>query len=208
MRFVCLFLMSAGAIVAQPFGIGIKGGVPMTDFLNAASNQNFGFVATTDRYVVGPMAELRLPIGLGVEVDALYRHYDYTGTTTTVTSATTVGAWEFPLVGKYRFKTHLPLIRPYVEAGVAWDKLSGLTQTVTSVVSGAIHTSSTSNPAELHKDVTTGFVFGGGAEIKVLLLRIAPEVRFTRWGDQHFLDPNGLLHSNLNQAEFLVGLTF
>ncbi|HTS67223.1 MAG TPA: outer membrane beta-barrel protein [Candidatus Acidoferrales bacterium] len=204
-----MLLLSAGAMLAQPFGFGIKGGVPMTDFLNAASqsNPNYAFVTTTDRYAVGPMAELRLPFGLGVEVDALYRHYNYNGQTT-VSSATTVGAWEFPLVGKYRFKTHLPLIRPYVEAGWAWDKLSGLTQTVTSTVAGAIHTSTTSNPAELHKDVTSGFVFGGGVEIKILVLRIAPEVRFTRWGDHHFLDPSGLLQSNLNQAEFLVGLTF
>ncbi len=25
---------------------------------------------------------------------------------------------------------------------------------------------------------------------------------------QHFIDPNGLLHSNLNQGEFLLGITF
>jgi hypothetical protein len=25
---------------------------------------------------------------------------------------------------------------------------------------------------------------------------------------QHFIDPNGLLHGNLNQGEFLLGITF
>ena len=92
--------------------------------------------------------------------------------------------------------------------GVAWDKLSGLTQAVTQTVARITNTSTTSSPAELNTDVTRGFVFGGGLDVKLLLIHIAPEVRFTRWGDKHFLDVNGLLHSNLNQAEFLVGFTF
>jgi opacity protein-like surface antigen len=202
MRLLCAFLLFASAAFPQPFGFGIKAGVPMTDFLNAASNQNFSFSTTTNRYIIGPMAELRLPFGLGVEVNALYRHFGYAGVTT-VNSATTGGAWEFPLVAKYRFKESL--VHPYVEAGISWDKLSGLTQTVSSTVAGLTGTRTTSNPPELRKDVTSGVVFGGGVEIKFLMLRIAPGIRFTRWNDHHFLDPNGLLHSNLNQAEFLVG---
>jgi len=51
-------------------------------------------------------------------------------------------------------------------------------------------------------------VMGVGLDIKALLIHVSPEVRYTRWGAQHFVDPNGLLHSNLNQAEFLVGITF
>jgi opacity protein-like surface antigen len=213
MRSLCLFLLSAAAVFSQPFGFGIKGGVPMTDFLNGAQSQNFAFVTSTNRYVVGPAAELRLPFGLGIEVDALYRHYDYSGSGTQggITSSllslnTTGGAWEFPLLAKYKFKG--TLLHPFVDAGVSWDKLSGLTQAVTSTVAGIVKSSSTSNPAELNKDVTRGFVFGGGVDVKLLVLHIAPEIRYTRWGDQHFIDPNGLLHSNLNQAEFLVGITF
>jgi len=146
---------------------------------------------------VGPMAELRLPFGLGVEVNALYRHYGY-NSVGTVTSATTTGAWEFPLLLKYKFKA--PMVRPYIEGGVAWDKLSGLTQAISSAV--------TSAPNELHKDVTHGVVFGGGIEVKLLVIRVAPEIRFTRWNDHHFLDVSGLLKSNLNQGEFLVGISF
>ena len=207
MRPLCLLLLSAAAALAQPFAFGIKGGVPMNDFLNGARNQDFGFVTNTNRYVVGPTAELRLPFGLGIEVDALYRHYAYSGSGSSgvqnsiLSLNTTGGAWEFPLLGKYRFKGSL--VHPYLEAGVAWDKLSGLTQTVSSTVGSLVGT--TSNPPELQHNVTTGFVFGGGLEVKLLILRIAPGIRFTRWGDKHFLDPNGLLHSNLNQAEFLVG---
>jgi hypothetical protein len=200
MKAFLLFLLFSAAAFSQPFGFGIKGGVPMTDFLDATSQSGpaLSYIASTNRYVVGPMAELRLPFGLGIEVNALYRHYSF-DSTGAVVSSTSTGAWEFPLVGKYKFKA--PIVHPYIEAGVAWDKLSGLTQTITSV--GTI-----SSPAQLHKDVTHGIVFGGGVEVKALVIRIAPQIRFTRWNDHHFLDPAGLLKSNLNQAEFLVGITF
>ncbi len=49
---------------------------------------------------------------------------------------------------------------------------------------------------------------GAGLDVKALLIHIAPEVRFTRWGARHFIDPNGLFDSKQNQAEFLVGITF
>lgn len=194
MKLAILLVVFSTAVFAQPFGFGIKAGVPMTDFVDAVSQSNpsLSYVVNTNRYVVGPMAELRLPFGLGVEVDALYRHYGFNGAPGSVTT----GAWEFPLVGKYKFKT--PIVHPYVEAGVAWDKLSGLTEAINS----AIKTST------LHTDVTHGIVFGGGIEVKVLKIRVAPEIRFTRWTDQHFLDPAGLIKSNLSQAEFLVGVSF
>jgi hypothetical protein len=47
-------------------------------------------------------------------------------------------------------------------------------------------------------------------ELKALLLRITPEIRYTRWGTQQFnsVISNGSLRSKVNQAEFLVGITF
>jgi opacity protein-like surface antigen len=101
-------------------------------------------------------------------------------------------------------------VRPYVDAGIAWDTLQGLKQTVTQTVipTNITSTTTTSNPAELHKNTTTGFVIGAGVDVHVLLIRISPEIRYTRWGAEHFLSSNGGLHSNQNQAEFLVGITF
>ena len=63
-------------------------------------------------------------------------------------------------------------------------------------------------PSNCTTDTTRGFVLGAGVDVKVLLIHISPEVRFTRWGAKHFIDPNGLLNSKQNQAEFLVGITF
>ena len=206
MRLVSLLLFTAAAAFSQPFSFGIKGGLPMTDFVDAVNSQNFRSSAYTNRYLIGPTAELRLPFGLGVEFDILYRHFGYstvglqTGTTSTpVASDTTASAWEFPLLAKYRFPGKF--FRPFIDAGVSWDKLSGLTQTVRNAVS-------TGSVAELNNSTTRGFVMGAGLDVKVLLIHLSPEVRYTHWGSAHFIDPAGLISSKQNQAEFLLGITF
>ena len=110
MRLLCLFLFGAIAAFSQPFSAGIKAGVPFTDFLNTVSSGQVNYHSVPNRYIIGVGAEVNLPFGLGVELDALYRRLNYsstansTGVTTIVTStATTANAWEFPLLVKYRF---------------------------------------------------------------------------------------------------------
>ena len=85
--------------------------------------------------------------------------------------------------------------------------LTALGQDVRSVVAGVTNNSS-GTPTELSTDTTRGFVMGGGVDVKVLLIHISPEVRYTRWGSAHFVDPIRLISSKQNQAEFLVGITF
>ena len=211
MRPLFLLLFGAASAFGQLFSYGVKAGVPLNEFLDAAKSQQFAFNSTTNRYIVGPTAELHLPFGLGVEFDILYRRFDYNGSGTLagiVTSSSAAGnAWEFPLLAKYRFP--MKVVHPFVDAGVAWDTLSGLKQAITSTVApGHTTTTTTSTPAELNTTATRGFVMGAGLSVKVLVIHLSPEIRFTRWGAQHFIDPNGLLHSNLNQGEFLLGITF
>jgi hypothetical protein len=64
MKPLCLLFLSAAAAFAQPFTFGVKGGMPMTDFLKVARTQNFTASTATNRYIVGATAELRLPFGL------------------------------------------------------------------------------------------------------------------------------------------------
>jgi opacity protein-like surface antigen len=211
MKAPCLLFLASAAAFSQPFSFGVKGGMPLTNFVEVASAQNINASTTTNRYIVGVTGELRLPFGLGVEADILYRHFSYgaiggtSGITATSSAVdTTSSAWEFPLLAKYRFKGKL--FRPFVDAGVSWDKLSGLTQTVTRTVAGITGSTNTSNPAELATGTTIGYVMGGGVDVKVLIIHISPEVRFTRWGNQHLM--SSLVNSKQNQAEFLVGFTF
>jgi len=203
MRPVLLFLLGSTSVFAQPFSAGIKAGVPLNDFLNAAGNGTFDYTAPTQRYIVGGMAEVRLPLGLGVEFDALYRKLGFNGSG--ILGSDTISAsgsnWEFPLLLKYRF--HFPVVRPYLDAGVAWDTITGLKETIVSVTLPV-----QSSPSDLQRNTTMGFVVGGGVDIHAVFLHISPEIRFTRWNSTQISDALGLLHSNLNQGEFLVGLTF
>jgi hypothetical protein len=213
MKLPCVLILAAAAASAQPFSIGVKGGMPMTDFVDVVRAQNINASTTTNRYILGVTGEARLPFGLGVEVDVLYRHFRYNSSsgvgnlTSNITNIdTTAGAWEFPILAKYRFKGKF--VRPFVDGGVAWDKLSGLTQTVKNVVATVSHSTTTSSPPELANSTTRGYVLGAGLDLKLLLIHISPEVRLTRWGAKHFIDTTGIVNSKQNQAEFLVGITF
>jgi len=212
MRLVLFFSFSS-ALLAQPLAFGVKGGVPLTDFLDTVSGSRTSITSTTNRYIVGPTIELRLPAGFGVEFDALYRHFRYNSAASLVdaiTSINTTGnAWEFPLLLKKRFSSGP--IRPFLDAGVNFNRISGVTQTVqTLVFPNRTTTSSTSDPAELKDTYSTGFAIGAGIELKAILLKLTPEIRYTRWGTQNFdaVISNGTLRSNRNQAEFLLGITF
>ena len=84
-------------------------------------------------------------------------------------------------------------------------------QTVTNTLiagSNSTTTTSSGSPSQLKNSTTHGYVFGGGIDIKFLVIHIQPEIRYTRWGAEHFFDPSGLLHSSENQGEFLLGITF
>src|SRR5512146_706321 len=176
MRLLCLLALAAASLSAQPIGFGVKAGVPFNDFTNAVRTGSFDYTSTTQRYIVGPMVELRLPFGFGIEADALYRHFHYSatgiGVDVTVNETTVGNAWEFPVLAKYRFKA--PVARPYIEGGIAWDTLQGLKRDIVQTVipTHTTTTTSSSNPRELTKSTTTGFVMGVGLDVKALFIHI------------------------------------
>ncbi|MFY9727072.1 MAG: outer membrane beta-barrel protein [Bryobacteraceae bacterium] len=218
MRSLFVFPLMAIAALAQPVSFGVRAGVPLTDLLNASSAlpqpgspPSRPFTSTTNRYLIGPTIEVRLPLGLSLGFDALYRHYDFSSPGF-VTAPPAIyimqgaeraegGDWEFPLMAKYHFSSKL--VRPYVGAGVASDRLGG-----SSAIICAINCGTSSTPPELRHDTVTGFVAGVGIDIHVPALHLSPEIRYTRWGAQHFVSSSGVLSSNQNQAEFLLGITF
>jgi hypothetical protein len=226
-KYLLLFLMVARPVGAGQLWLGIKGGVPLTNPFNSASP--FGslttnlpgtiFTSSNNRYTMGPTVELHLPAGLGIEMEALYRHFSYSLVGSVgkdycclvfllVTSRTTGGSWEFPLLLKYRFATRIT--KPYLVAGLAIDTLSGLTTTTVSTIVPFQQTTTltTSNPGELKDTTTTGFVSGVGTDLHAIGVHITPEIRYTRWGAAHFATLDRGRLSNPNQLEFLVGITF
>ena len=199
-----LVFVSVAAAVAQPIGLGIKGGLPLNEMFDEQSSN----VSTeTKMYIVGPMLEVRLPAGLAIEVDALYSRANFSSTLSGVGSIVTApfntNAWEFPILLKKKFggaNAVAASVRPYVGAGASFRRLSGLTN-IGSFVTG-------NQGGEVDKD-NTGFVVAGGVEIRALFLKIAPEVRFTYWGTEHFAQGvANLFKTNKAQGQFLVGFYF
>lgn len=191
-----VFLIAASA-AAQPFSFGVKAGVPLTPFVNAPES-------TTNRFLIGPTIELRLPLGFAIEADALYRHYKFQA----YPSNTSTGAWEFPLLAKYRFRA--PLVRPYLDAGVAWDTLMGLKQSTFPTFCAPDQIGCVPRPQAgipVNQGTIPGVVLGGGLDVHALFLHISPEIRYTHWGSQHFA-ADGAYSSNQTQAEFLLGIAF
>lgn len=207
-----LLVLALGPVLAysQPFTLGVKLGAPLTDFLSTIQTPTINYHSGTNRYLVGPTVELRLPFGLGVEVDGLYRHYNFQGEGSisppgsSLQTRGSTSAWEFPLLAKYRLPARI--VRPFADAGVAWDTLQGFRQTVTVISPVPIRP-----PANLNQpthNTTTGVVVGGGLDVHAPYVHVSPEIRYTHWGNRHFFSPNGGFSSNQSQTELIVGITF
>ncbi len=187
-------LFSLSTAAAQSVGIGVKGGVPSGDAFKATGfigGEPFG--ANTQRFTVGPMFEVRLPFGLGIEFDALYKRFDQTGGSVHGGTVTKTGSsWEFPLLGKYRFGRSFA--KPYVEAGISFNHLSGYLLPFRTF-------SFRPSDQPVGSSTRTGFAVGAGIELKVPVVRISPGFRFSHWGDQLFVP-------STNAVDFLIGISF
>ena len=187
-----LFLVGIAPLLAEsPFGFGLKAGVPLNDALSADPNAAIPYVENTHRYIIGPFVEVRLPSRFSVEVDALYRSYDYRETLANwigAPASVSPGAWEFPVLA--RKALFGGPIQPYVEGGVALSHLS------------------VSDVVELNHRNNYGIVVGAGVSLHLGLFRIAPELRYNGWAFKDFDSPTGSLQSNRNQVAVLVGISF
>ncbi|MBI2689463.1 MAG: hypothetical protein HYX27_24410 [Acidobacteria bacterium] len=174
--------LTLGVSYSQNIGFGVRGGTPLNDFVKAESKTGAitNVVKGRGNVIIGPMFEVRLPFGLGIEADALYRRWNADG----VLSSGSANSWEFPIYGKVRMPG--VVVRPYAGAGVNFQRLGDIGR----FLGGASVDSS-----------RRGFLGAGGLELKVPMVRISPEIRFTHWPD------SGPIRST-NQVDFLIGLSF
>jgi len=203
MRFLLFFF--AGACCAQHLGVGVKGGIPVTTDIEGSGTSE------SRRYLVGPMIEVRLPFGFGVEADALYRRFGYSTTFEFLSLASSVtraraNSWEFPIVAKYRWRL------PCILAGVAPRHVDGEfanSGTNTNPTTGVRSFSSSTGKLDFVTGV--GFVAGGGVEFGLGRIHVAPEVRYIRWKDPMFSDFGSRGYYLLvpqNEVQVLMGLTW
>lgn len=189
-RLALALLLPALAAFPQ-VSVGVKGGVPLTDVFTAKTFINQPFMSHTQRYTFGPALEVRLPFGLGAELDALYKRFDETGPSVSGGTVNRHGSsWEFPLLAKYHFPS--PLVAPYLEGGVTFHHLSDILLPFPVAPLAAQPTGNSTR---------TGFALGGGIEVKLFRLRVSSGVRYSHWGEELFVP-------STNLADFLVGITF
>jgi hypothetical protein len=204
MRLLLLFLATAALAYPQWLSFGVKGGVPVTDTFKVARSPNLSYLSKTDRWTLGPMLEVRLPFGIGIEANALYGRMSYESESELGAARTKANGFRFPFLLKKRFGEGS--VKPYLGAGPTFERLYGISQ-VTRFFTGS--PSATNDPEELRKRSNTGGTVEAGIEFNVLGAKIAPEIRFTRWGSHTFLSTaQNLLKFNRNQAEFLLGISF
>src|SRR5580700_8318962 len=149
---------------AQPLGIGLKVGSTLT---NAVTSVETASPPNRHTLIIGPYLEMRLPLGLSIEADALY----YPGLFTNATGGGSL--WQFPVLLK--FGIPLGPIKPYIEGGPAFSHLSDV-KTVLDI----LHTNN------------YGITLGAGIEIKIKAFRISPEVRYNGVVWDSVKSPDGL----------------
>lgn len=184
-------MSASSSFAGQFFSVGIKAGFPFTDAFSTDSYGNVpnAFTSFNDGggYLVGPMGEVHLPLGLSVEADALYRpmNLKVVGSSGVTTQHSSYSSWEFPILAKWRFP--FPVLKPYIEGGPSFRAVGG------------------SAGNYLSND---GIALGVGIELHISRVRIGPELRFTHWGSDSVGAALNGFRSNQNQGEFLVGFSF
>jgi hypothetical protein len=209
-KHVLLFLlMIAGGRIApaQLVSIGVTGGVP---FLDRASNPD-----ESRPYIIGPSVEIRLPAGFAIEASGLYQRIG-TNETLRFISIIAPGAsqpgltffnnrlrgnsWEFPLLGKYYFRSRTSSWQPFVGTGWAF-RVVGVHETINETNSDVNGDSHSLSFKDSHTDVSVGAVFSAGVRYRVGRMALMPEVRYTYWGSQVDL-------LRKNEAAFMLGIHF
>ena len=191
--FFALIVLSSG-LWAQPLSFGVKLGLPLGEAYDIATSSSRRLFSDTRQYTVGASAELHLPLGLGVEGDILYSRFRFSSENlVNPFSNTNSNAFEFPILVKYQFAGVGPL-HAFAGAGPTFRNFQSVLRIGQRVENDTFG---------------KGVVFAGGVEIKALFLRITPEIRYSHWGSQNFLDAaNVLIRGKQNQGQFLLGISF
>lgn len=201
--------------IHMPVTLGFKVGLPITDMFTA---NNVGYLngelpgspynAASPKYILGVSGEFHLYKRFRLEVDGLYKRAGfassglYGSTGTNYYQSTGANVWEVPAL----LKTNIAIghVRPFVDFGASLRHISSIqdNEFLPVVATGII----TNNDPALHNRNSYGGVAGIGITFKRGPFELSPEVRYTRWANESF-QINGL-RSNLDQGDFLLGISF
>jgi hypothetical protein len=199
-KLIILSLLAPLCFAESPFIIGVRGGVPFGDVVDAVQSGS-GVSSATDNYVVGPTVGVRLPLGLSVTGDALFTRLSLSvnsGNSGSISAS--ANSWEFPVL--LRFTAGSGPIAPFVGAGVSVRHLSDFGDIGPFLTNSANGNSIVDGP-------TVGFVMAGGLQFHAGPLHISPEIRYTHWGSNQISNAfKNVIRTNDNEGKLLVGITF
>jgi hypothetical protein len=195
--------------VAQQVAVGVKGGIQTTGDVSGS------LASESKRYIVGPMVEIRLPMRLSFEFDALYRRFGFTGYESSCCGRSIMrvraNSWEFPMILKYS----LPVVvaHPFVGVGYAPRTIHGTAVSSGSYLSGisqnppmSIYTYYFNQHSDTSYPLTHGVVVSGGVNLGVGHVRFSPELRYVHWNAPFLNDfgGDGSFRFVSKQDEFFV----
>jgi opacity protein-like surface antigen len=104
---------------------------------------------------------------------------------------------------KYRLKGGV--VAPFFGAGVSIRNWSGYGNTLDLVTGGTAATSPVVTDSN-----NVGFVAGAGLRFNFFVIKLSPEVRYTRWSREQINSSyvHGTLYTKKDQIDILIGLTF
>jgi hypothetical protein len=221
-RYLFIVFLTCCGCAAQSIAVGVIGGARLTNDVllfpapeaNGVSTEA-AFKLASRFYDVGPMIEICLTHGFAVELDALYHRQGFFSAfyhdTVYYTSRERDNNWEFPLLLKYKLR--FPVLNPIVEAGVAPRTISGRVVSAGQTDLFGLGPPSPFGPSvPLSYSPTVGFVAGGGLQFNLGHLRLAPQVRYTRWATAPvgglYYSLGSTYSSNQNQVDVLVGISW
>jgi opacity protein-like surface antigen len=215
----CLVFWAATSAFAQHLEVGIKTGVPLTDVLQTTATgvvTGIPFQAQTGGYTIGPVVDITVPGVLGIELGTMYKRINQQAPLESVNGfvppscadcedghlilgiqqiTTRARSWEFPVAVQY----HVPLrsIRPYVEGGISYNHVSD-------VLGGNDNRFRIVQPGNIFRPTVnsinrTGFLAGGGVEIRLRMIHLTPGLRYTHYDKVESFLPSP------NAIDFLVG---
>ena len=155
---------AATTFAAQAFSVGVIGGAPFTDVVNATTTGNIETVPTSTNFTIGPVVQVNLPLSFRVEADALYRPYSFSQTLAGSITNISAAQWRFPVLLQYRLGSGESRVRPFVGVGASFEHLTDISAAAKNITAG---------PGQLLQQSNAAVVLGGGVDLKVPFVRVS-----------------------------------
>ena len=208
-------VLAGCACCGQSLSIGVIGGVRGTDDLTGQ-----GATSASKRYAVGPALDIGLPLGFGLEADALYRREGYHSFFSTApytvfgaasdTYEERADSWEFPILVKHRLPFRVAM--PFLELGYVPRVIHGsISTTYVDLAPAPIPYPPQHSTDSTRWPVSHGLVIGGGIRFRFGRLRFSPVVRYTRWTSSPISQPDPAFpawQSAQNQVDVLLDIAW